>query len=281
MTDGAPRPPISSRHNPRVKAAAALRERRARGREGRFLIDGVREIERAIDGGLTIAEAFLDPTAVALEPARQALVERLRAAAVQLVEVTPELLRWIAFGDRSEGVVVVVDAPPLLGLADLDLPADPLVVVLEGVEKPGNVGAVVRSADGAGVSAVILADPVSDPWTPNTIRASLGTVFTLPLRLASAEEARAWLIGRGLRLVAARVDGSIDYDAVDLTGPTAIILGSEAAGLSRAWSGEGVIAVRLPMLGRADSLNVSATAAVLCYEARRQRRLSRPRRGRT
>ncbi|HEX5465676.1 MAG TPA: RNA methyltransferase, partial [Candidatus Limnocylindrales bacterium] len=275
---------VTSLHNPRLRAAAALRERRARTREGRFLVDGTREIGRALDAGFAVLEAFVEPVAVAADPARAQLVEHLRAQGVAIVTVGPEALGKVAFGDRSEGIVAVVAAPH--DIEDLEglgaaLPADPLMVVLEGLEKPGNVGAVLRSADGAGVSAVILADPVADPWNPNTIRASLGTVFSLPLRIGSSGAVRTWLADRGLRIVAARVDGATDYDAVDLTGPTAIVLGSEAQGLTDAWSGEGIEAVRLPMLGRADSLNVSATAAVLCYEASRQRRLSRSRPGRT
>ena len=147
------------------------------------------------------------------------------------------------------------------------MPACPLVVVLEGVEKPGNVGAVLRSADGAGVSALVVADPRTDLFNPNAIRASLGTVFSLPVAESAARDVLAWLGGRGLRIVAARVEGAVAYTEVDYRRPTAIILGSEAAGLTALWSGEDVRPIRLPMLGVADSLNVSAAAAVLFYEA--------------
>lgn len=266
-------PVITSLHNPRLIAAAALRERRARTRAGRFLVDGEREIGRALDGGFALVEAFVDPVAVGADPSRRAFVERLRAAGTSIIQVSPEALGRVAFGDRSEGFVAVVAAPTdTADLEGLELPPNALVVVLEGLEKPGNVGAVVRTADGAGASAVVLADQVADPWNANTIRASLGTVFTLPLRTGSSAAVRAWLVRHGLRIVAARVDGAVDYDAADLTGPTAIVLGSEAHGLTGAWADDEVLSVRLPMLGWADSLNVSATAAVLCYEARRQRR---------
>jgi TrmH family RNA methyltransferase len=192
-----------------------------------------------------------------------------------MIQVGPDALARIAFGQRSEGVVAVVAAPDR-SLARLDadrgLPAEPLLAVLEAVEKPGNVGAILRSADGAGLDAVILADPVADPWNPNTIRSSLGTVFTTRLAVASSGETLGWLSDRGIRIIAARVDGARSWDVADLRGGLAICLGSEARGLTPAWSGPEIEAVRLPMLGRADSLNVAATAAVLFYEARRQRR---------
>jgi TrmH family RNA methyltransferase len=145
------------------------------------------------------------------------------------------------------------------------------VAVLERVEKPGNLGAVLRSADGAGVSALILADPVADPFNPNVVRASLGTVFTVPLAQAPGAEVLGWLRRHGIRIVAARVDAARDHTGTDMRGPLAFVLGSEAEGLSAIWSGEDVSAVHIPMLGMADSLNVSATAAILFYEALRQR----------
>jgi TrmH family RNA methyltransferase len=153
------------------------------------------------------------------------------------------------------------------------LPDDTLVIVLEGVEKPGNVGAVLRSADGAGADALIAADPRTDLFNPNVIRASAGTVFSLPLAAASSRATLDWLRDRGMRIVAARVDAADIYTDADLSGPLAIVLGAEAEGLSEAWSGPDVQAVRLPMLGIADSLNVSVSAAILLYEARRQRGL--------
>jgi TrmH family RNA methyltransferase len=187
------------------------------------------------------------------------------------VETTPELLARLAYGDRDEGIVAVF-AQPVTDIARLTLPERPLVAVVEAVEKPGNLGALLRSADGAGLDAVIVADPVSDPWNPNAVRASVGTVFSLPLARCAATEAAAFLRERGIAIVAARVDGATDYDAVDLSGPVAIVVGAETTGLSAAWSGPEVTDVRIPMLGSADSLNVSVSAAVLFYEARRQRR---------
>ena len=260
---------IASPSNPRVRAAAALRDRRERERTELILIDGARELLRAL-----AADVAVDTIFICLERCGSAacaeLLDRLGTGDPRLVPVTETALSKLAFGDRADGVVAVARRPDL-ALAALDLPDDPLVVVVEGVEKPGNLGAIVRSADGAGVDALIAADPRTDLFNPNAIRASLGTIFALPLAAGSSADVLGWLRERRIRIVVARVDGPALYSATDLSGPLAIVVGSEAEGLSDAWSGPDVEAVRLPMLGAADSLNVSAAAAVLLYEARRQR----------
>ena len=158
-----------------------------------------------------------------------------------------------------------------MSLDALTLPDEPLVAVVEAVEKPGNLGALLRSADGAGVDAVIVADPACDPWNPNAIRASLGTVFSVPLAVSDAATVRAWLVEEGIRAVVTLVDAPVVYTDADLTGAVAIILGSEAEGLTATWRDVGSTAVHIPMRGVADSLNVSASAAILFYEALRQR----------
>ena len=263
---------IASPANPRLRAATALRERRERDRRGRILVDGAREIARALDGGLTIEEAFVPAGLLGSGVPGEArdIADTLRRAGVPIVGLEPAAMRRLAFGDR-EGEPVAVAIPPGAELGSLALPAGALVVVLEGVEKPGNLGAIMRCADGAGADAVIVAGGPIDPWNPNVIRASLGTVFTMQLAVAPVEAVLAWLRAAGLGLFAARVDGARAYTDADLAGPAAIVLGSEARGLSEAWRGPDVTAISLPMLGRADSLNVAATAAVLLYEARRQR----------
>ena len=181
----------------------------------------------------------------------------------------------IAFGERAEGLVAVIRIPSM-AIADLTLPDDPLVAVIEGVEKPGNLGAVLRSADGAGLDAIVAASPATDPFNPNAIRASAGTMFTVPVAAAATTDVLAWLRARGLRIVAARVDADDLYTGIDLSGPLALVLGAETEGLTGAWSADDVKAVRLPMHGVADSLNVSVSAAILFYEARRQRGLPLP-----
>jgi len=269
----AERPPLTSAANPRFRAAVALRDRRDRVRSGRLLVDGAREVARALDAGVTLVEAFV-AAGPSLDPEVVAVAARAVALGVPLVTVAPDLLARLAYGERASGIVAVATAPET-SLPALVLPAvAPLVGILEDVEKPGNLGAVCRSADGAGLDALIAARAsaaAADPWNPNAVRASLGTVFTLPIAVATTADVRAWLRDRGLRVVAARVDGSVEYTDVDLTGPVALVLGSEAHGLTAAWSGGDLTAVRLPMRGRVDSLNVAAAAAVLFYEARRQR----------
>lgn len=264
-----PRPVITSVQNQRIKGAAKLRDRRQREKQRRTLIDGDREIERAFQAGFNLLEVFVCD-APCHEARHGPLVERLESAGVNVIGCTPEVFSKLAFGERADGLVAVADTPVAV-LTDLALPPQSLVAVLVSLEKPGNVGAVLRSADAAGVNAVIVADGGTDLFNPNTIRASLGTIFTVPVCAASGAATIDWLRTGGYRMFAARVDGAIDYTHANFNGPTAIILGSESEGLPKAWHATDITAIRLPMQGIADSLNVSATAAVLFYEALRQR----------
>jgi RNA methyltransferase, TrmH family len=264
------RGPITSPSNPRLKAAARLRGRRERDRQGLTLIDGVRENLRALAGGAVIREAFVVPELL-VEPEARALLERLREEAIPVLEVGREAFEKVAYGDRLDGIVAVAETP-LRTLETLALPPEPLIAVIEGVEKPGNLGAILRTADGAGLDAVIVAESATDLFNPNIIRASIGTVFAVPVCVASSGEVLPWLQRLGVAIVAARVDASVDYAAADYRGAVAIALGSEARGLSDAWTELARESVHVPMRGVADSLNVSATAAVLFYEAMRQRR---------
>jgi TrmH family RNA methyltransferase len=264
-----PAPDLASPSNPRIKAAAALRERRERDATGLTLVDGARELRRAVESGVEVVSAFVYEPLLAGEDARAA-IDGLRARGIALTTTTEPAFAKLAFGDRAEGLVAVVRAPSL-ALDDLRLPAEPLIVVIEGVEKPGNIGAVLRSADGAAVDAVIAASPRTDLANPNVIRASAGTIFAVPMAAAPTEDVQTWLREHDIRVLAARVGGGPAYTHADLTGPVAIVLGSEAEGLTDAWLAADIEAIHLPMLGIADSLNVSVSAAVLAYEARRQR----------
>ncbi|GAB6184835.1 TrmH family RNA methyltransferase [Thermopirellula anaerolimosa] len=262
---------ITSLHNPKIKAVRALRDGRKRVKSGRMIVHGLREISRAAASGVAFDQVFFCP-ALMNDTARR-LLRELEASGAPLVEVTQPIIEGLAFGDRTEAVVAVA-ASPRRDLKDFKItrPGEPpLIAVVEGVEKPGNLGAVIRSADGAGAGGVIAADLRTDLFNPNVIRASLGTVFALPIAVASGAETLDWLRSRGIAAYAARVDAAKEYWQVDFTAPCAVVLGNEATGLSGCWSGPGVESVRLPMLGLADSLNVSVTAAVLLYEARRQR----------
>lgn len=272
-------PVITSTANPAIRAAADLRHRRGRDETGLTLVDGARELRRALEAGFELREAFVCPELLTTDDSR-AVLSLLQDQGGTLRTVAPRAYSKVAFGDRSDGIVGVLAIPPS------DLPAlaerlaqrlarrvahRALLAVVEGVEKPGNLGAILRSADAAGVDGLIAADPQTDLFNPNAIRASVGTIFSVPLAAAATADAVAWLRERGLTIVAARVEAGLPYTGVDMTGPTAIVLGSESAGLSDAWRGPDVVAVRLPMRGAADSLNVSTAAAVLFYEARRQR----------
>ncbi len=260
---------ITSLQNPRVKAAIRLRNGRHRVKQRRILIDGIRESTRALAAGVRMIEAFVcePPCTRGIE---QKLIETLSNRGAEILYVTQQVFEKLSFGDRSEGVVAVAEMP-MTDINSLMMLDNPLIAVLEGVEKPGNVGAVVRSADAAGVSTVITADGRTDLFNPNAIRASLGTIFTMPVCEAASGEVLEWLRKNELAIYAARVDGSVSYTEVDYHGPTAIVLGSEAKGLSSVWDADDIQPIRLPMLGAADSLNISATAAVLFYEALRQR----------
>ena len=255
-----------------MKAVRALRERSERDRSGLTLIDGARELRRAIDAGVTIEEAFVCDRRLAGFDARAAL-DGLAAARIPLVHVNERVLEVLAFGDRAEGVVAVARIPSM-DLAALHLPADPLVVVIEASRSPATSGAVMRSADGAGADAVIAASPRTDLFNPNAIRASAGTVFTVPL--ASGTDLGGDRVAAGPAHPDGRRRGwtaAALYTEADLAGPLALVLGAEADGLTDEWRAPDIEAVRLPMLGVADSLNVSVSAAILLYEARRQRGL--------
>lgn len=266
---------IDSPANPRIKAAVALRDRRGREEAGLTLVDGGREALRAMEAGAAVETAFVCRPLVTGRDATR-VVEKVEqsfgpyGAAIELVEVGRRAFERLAFGDRSDGVVLAVRIPER-GLDDLALPDAPLVLVTEDVEKPGNLGAILRTADAVAADAVIAAGG-TDLYNPNVIRASIGTVFSLQVAAAPAPAVAAWLRERGIRVVASRVDAARLHIEADLTGPVAVVLGSEAEGLSDAWRGPDVEGIRLPMLGVADSLNVSAAGAVLLYEAWRQRR---------
>lgn len=266
-------PALSSPSNPRIKAASGLRDRRERDATGLTIVDGAREIRRALDAGVEFVEAFVCDPLLAGGDARVAL-DGLTALAIPIHRTTEAAQAKLAFGERAEGLVAVI-RPRFANLGELTPQDDALIVVAEGVEKPGNIGAILRSADGAGADAMIVASPRTDLANPNVIRASAGTSFSLPLASAPAEAVLDWLRRHRVRILATRVEATVTYTDTDLTGPTAIILGAEDRGLTSVWAADDIEAVRLPMLGVGDSLNVSVTAAVLLYEARRQRQVHR------
>jgi TrmH family RNA methyltransferase len=262
-------PRITSRQNSHVKDTVRLRSGHERRAQQRIIVDGAREIARAIESGVRPIRLFVCEELCKSADSQKA-VSTVQGTRAELLSVTPEVFEKLAFGERNDGLVLVAETPRTT-LSDIALQAQPLVAVLEGLEKPGNVGAILRSADAAGVDAVIVADGRTDLYNPNTIRASLGTVFRKNVCEASSKETIDWLRENGLSIIAARPDAKLLYTNAQLRAGVAIVLGSEATGLSPVWTDAGATEVRLPMHGLADSLNVSTTAAVLFYEALRQR----------
>jgi TrmH family RNA methyltransferase len=264
---------ISSTQNPRVKNVLRLRKQRGRNQQERILIDGVRETLRALHSNVEIDDVFVRDAALENESLRQAVAD-LQRRKIATARLTDEVFERLAYGNRHDGLLAVA-RPPQNSLEKLRLADDSLILVLEHVEKPGNIGAIARTADAAGVAALLLADPCCDPYNPNAIRASLGTVFLLPVVCDSVERILSWLSGRETRIVTTRVGSPRLYTDVDYRAATALVLGGEAHGLSDLWiTAENTAEntpVSLPMLGAGDSLNVAATAAIVCYEAVRQR----------
>lgn len=260
---------ISSLQNPRVKELVRLRDRRPRDEAGVFLVEGYREILRALDRGVNLRELYFAPDWFlgANEPA---LLARAEAAGAKLFELTREAFAKIAYRERPDGLLAV--APQWRRrLEDLALPAAPLLLVVEAIEKPGNLGTILRGADAAGCHAVIVCDPVTDIFNPNVVRASTGVLFSVPLVVEESARVRAWLRERGVRAVATTPAATTDYSAADLRGPLAIVMGSEQYGLSDFWLKEADLPVRIPMAGQADSLNVAMAAIITLFEAVRQR----------
>ncbi|HSM01099.1 MAG TPA: RNA methyltransferase [Acidimicrobiia bacterium] len=260
---------ITSPANPRVKALVRLRNRRERDREKRFLVEGYRELTRALDARVPIEELYVCPD-LFLGTNEPELVERARAAGADPVTVSDEAFRKASYRDRPEGLLAVARQFPT-SLDRLDLTGAPLVLVAEAIEKPGNLGTMLRTADAAGVAGVIVADPTTDPFNPNVVRASLGTLFLVPLAIASTEEAIAALRTAGITIMAATPDATIPHHDVDMTGPVAIAVGSEQYGLTGTWleAADERILIRMP--GSVDSLNAAMAAGILLFEAVRQR----------
>jgi TrmH family RNA methyltransferase len=260
---------ITSAKNPRVKDVVALKTKaRERDARGVLVVEGAREIDRALRSGFRAESVFACPDE--LSPAAQAILASLGDRG-QRFEVTREVFAKLAVREGSDGLVVVF-AQRRTTLAELRLPAVPLLLAVESVEKPGNLGALLRSADGAGADAVIVLGHGVDLYNPNVIRTSLGTIFHVPVVAATSAEFSAFCAERGLAVhAAALTERTQDYAAVDYAKPCVILLGSEKAGLSPAWLEGADTLVKIPMLGIADSLNVATAGTVLLYEARRQR----------
>ncbi len=257
---------ISSTRNERIRRLVLLCEKSsARREEGQFVVEGMREITQCMRAGYDInALYYCEEIMVPCLEAAQAM-DRYPS-----FPVTRKVYERVAYRGSTEGIVAEVRYRDT-GLADLELGRSPLVIVLESVEKPGNLGAILRTADAAGVDAVIVCDPLTDMHNPNLIRSSLGAAFTVPCVACTTGECLAFLRGRGIRILTAQLQDSRPYHSADMRGATAIVMGSEAKGLTPEWRRAADEHIMIPMLGHVDSLNVSTSAAILVYEAVRQR----------
>ena len=255
---------ITSARNERIRQVLELQEKsRTRRALGLFVVEGRRELEHCLEAGYELDSVFWCPEILPELP--QELI-----GDVPVSELTAELYGKIAYRGGTEGLVARVKSRPHT-LDDLALKENPLIVVLESVEKPGNLGAVFRSADAAGADAVIICDPLTDLYNPNLIRSSIGGVFIVQSAVCDSASAISWLKARGMKILTAQLQDSSWYYDVDMKGGTAIVIGTEATGLTEQWREAADAHIRIPMLGALDSLNASVSAAILLFEAVRQR----------
>ena len=258
---------ITSAQNPKIKTLLELQEKsKARRKEGVFVVEGRRELLHCIEAGYEPHAVFFCPEIIS-EADFKEVSSRCRCS---FFEIPQQLYDKVAYRGGTEGVIAELRCKDM-SLEALKLKENPLVVVLEGVEKPGNLGAVLRSADASGVDAVVVCDPLTDMYNPNLIRSSIGAIFTVPVATATSEETISWLKAAGIKIYTAQLQDSEWYYDTDMKGGTAIVMGTEATGLTDCWRKAADAHIKIPMLGRLDSLNVSVSAAILMFEAVRQR----------
>lgn len=265
---------ITSAQNQKIKMLLELQEKsRTRRKEGLFVVEGQRELLHCINSGYAVHTVFYC-TDLMSDKHLNELEGVLSGMDCMFCSIPKHLYEKVAYRGGTEGIIAELKCRNHT-LDDLNLKENPLVVVLESVEKPGNLGAVLRSADAAGVDAVIVCDPLTDMYNPNLIRSSIGGIFTVPTAAAPSEDTIKWLKDKGIKIYTAQLQDSEWYYDTDMTGGTAIVMGTEATGLTDAWRKAADAHIKIPMLGKLDSLNVSVSAAVLMYEAVRQRNTSR------
>ena len=263
---------IVSASNPKIKKVMKLHTARGRQQQQRIIIFGLRETKKAFQAGVSVEELFvcLDD----IDESIKSLFGPWQKTGARVFELPRNLFDKIAYGNRTDNVIAVAHRPvrSWASLAEtVDANVVSLVVVLQAIEKPGNLGAVFRTADAAGVDAVFIADAITDVFHPNTIRSSMGTVFLIPAVIADSDEILAWLRQYQFQILPAVVDATCTYTEVDLTRKSAIVLGSEANGLDQRWHAEDFQPIKINMAGAGDSLNVSVAAAIILFEAARQR----------
>lgn len=259
---------ITSTQNYIVKQLIQLKDKsRTRKKSGEFVLEGVRELQLAIKGGYTIQSIWFDPDIMALD-------QLIQLTGIQnsehYIQITKEVYQKLAYRQTTEGVIAVAHSKPH-DLDQLVLGKNPLILVAEAPEKPGNIGALLRTADAANLDAVIIANPKTDLYNPNIIRSSVGCLFTNQIATASTEAIIEFLQSKNISINAAALTASVNYSEVDYTKPSAIVVGTEDAGLSKTWLQHSNKNIIIPMQGEIDSMNVSVSAAIIIFEAKRQR----------
>ena len=257
---------ITSIQNPFIKHLVLLQEKaKTRKQSGTFLIEGQREIDLAVKGGYEIETVLYLP-----EKISENEISHFITPTVERIEISKEVYQKLAYRDTTEGLLAVAKTKSL-HLSDLKLSKNPLILVAEGLEKPGNLGAVLRTADAANIDAVIIANPKSDLYNPNIVRSSVGCLFTRQIAVTSSEEAIAFLKEKGINIYCATLQDSTQYHTQNYNEPTALVVGTEATGITEIWRKNSTQNIIIPMQGVIDSMNVSVAAAILLFEAKRQR----------
>jgi RNA methyltransferase, TrmH family len=257
---------ISSSQNPYIKSLVLLQEKaKARKQSGTFLIEGMREIELALKGNYEIETVLFLPELVS-----EKQITKLSNNQIDFIEISKEVYQKLAYRDTTEGIIAIAKTKSL-HLSDLVLPKNPLVLVLEALEKPGNIGAILRTCDAAHIDAVIIANPKTDLYNPNIVRSSVGCLFTNQIATGTTEEVLAFLLEKKITIFGATLQNSNSYHLQDYTAASALVVGTEATGLSQAWRDANSKNIIIPMQGEIDSMNVSVASAILIFEAKRQR----------
>jgi TrmH family RNA methyltransferase len=258
---------LTSPQNPKIKQVVRLKDRKERDETGLFLIEGYREIKRAVEGGVRFESLFICPD-LFLGSNEPQLIQKI---GIETYTLPPHLFEKISYRDRPDGLIAIAHQMQKT-LADLHPKNDPpLYIVAESIEKPGNLGTILRSSDAVGADGVIVCDRCTDIYNPNVVRASVGTLFTLPVVEAKGTDALKWLQERKIQVVAATPSAAVDYTDAPLAGPVAIVVGTEQLGLTGLWMDAANIRVKISMRGVADSLNVAMATTLLLYETLRQR----------
>ncbi len=258
---------IESVQNPLIKSLVQLQEKaKVRKQTGTFLIEGQREIELALKGGYTLKTILFLPDIFT----EKQLISLKTSNETDKIEISKEVYQKLAYRDTTEGILAVAESKSL-ALNDLKLSETPLILVAEGLEKPGNLGAVLRTADAANIDAVIIANPRADIYNPNIVRSSVGCLFTRQIAVGTSEEVVQFLKEKKIHIYSATLQDSTEYHTQDYKLPTALVVGTEATGLTQIWRTESSQNIIIPMQGEIDSMNVSVAAAILLFEAKRQR----------